>query len=253
MKEESLTSLKKFKGYRIHAKDGEIGKIEDFYFDDALWRVRHVVVDTGTWLPGKEVLLYPGALGRPDDREHDFHVGLTKKEIEESPNPESDKPMSMQAQERLYEYFSWPVNWPKGGFYNEIVPKPPFGAEPEEEREDPHLRSFNEVLGYHIQALNGEVGHIEDFIIDDEKWQIRYLVTDTRNWLPGKRVLIYPGWLDALSWDEERAYVDLSMEDIKDAPAYEHGQAITREYEEEIFEHYGKQPYWKHGKEKTLR
>jgi hypothetical protein len=241
-----LKSLGSLKGYTVHALDGDIGRVDDFYFDDALWVVRHFVVDTGHWRPGEKVLIYPGALERPDSESKTIRARLKKEQIEKSPRREEAKPLSLQYQNALYEHYGWPANWLTGGYYNEILfPKPSEGPSTAIAEEDPHLRSFNEVMGYHLQALNGEIGHIEDFIAEEKEWSLRYIVTDTRNWLPGKRVLVSPEWIEALAWGEGRAYVDLSMEDIKEAPHYDRAKPITRRYEEELFRHYGKEPYWR--------
>ena len=64
-----------------------------------------------------------------------------------------------------------------------------------EEANDVHLRSANKVTGYRIGATDGDIGHVEDFIIDDETWEIRYMVVDTQNWWPGKKVLVAPQWI----------------------------------------------------------
>ena len=99
------------------------------------------------------------------------------------------------------------------------------------------------MTGYHIEATDGEVGHVEDFIIDDETWEIRYIVVDTRNWLPGKKVLIAPRWIDRVSWNDSKVYVSLSREAIKHAPEY-HPDTLNREYERKLHDHYNRPKYW---------
>ena len=105
------------------------------------------------------------------------------------------------------------------------------------------MRSAAHVTGYHIEAKDGEIGHVEDFIIDDETWEIRYMVVDTRNWLAGKKVLIAPRWIDRVSWNDSKVYVSLSREAIKNVPEY-HQDTLNREYEGKLYDHYNRPKYW---------
>ena len=66
---------------------------------------------------------------------------------------------------------------------------------------DPHLRSSAAVTGYHIQATDGDIGHVEDFLLDDRSWTIRFMVVDTTNWWAGEKVLIAPAWIERVDWD----------------------------------------------------
>jgi hypothetical protein len=96
-----------------------------------------------------------------------------------------------------------------------------FSREEAEKKEwDPHLRSTNAVSGYHIQASDVEIGNVEDFIVDDETWAIRFLIINTRNWWPGKEVLISPKLIERVSWDESKVFVNLTSEAIKQLPEY---------------------------------
>jgi hypothetical protein len=108
---------------------------------------------------------------------------------------------------------------------------------------DPHLRSTRDVSGYDIQATDGEIGHVEDFIIEDETWMIRYLIIDTQNWWPGKKVLISPQWIERISWEESKVFVNLTCEAIKQSPEYTEA-SLTREYETALHRHYNRQEYW---------
>jgi len=109
---------------------------------------------------------------------------------------------------------------------------------------DPHLRSTRDVSGHHIQAADGEIGHVDDFIIDDETWAIRYIVIDTRNWWPGKKILVSPKWIERVSWDEAKVFVNLSRETIKRSPEYKEASLLTRDYETGLHRHYNRQGYW---------
>jgi hypothetical protein len=112
------------------------------------------------------------------------------------------------------------------------------------QRWDHHLRSTHAVTGYHIQATDGEIGHVEDFIIDDETWTIRYLLVNTLNWWPGKKVLVSPLWIDRVSWGESKVFVNLSRETIKHSPEYTEEFLLTRDYEDELHRHYNRRGYW---------
>ena len=145
---------------------------------------------------------------------------MTRKQIENSPPAESDKPVSRQFEVIYYEYYQWPVYWSgpyAWGAHPYPVPLRERAKEVEEASWDSHLRSVREVAGYGVGAADGEIGHIADFIIDDKDWAIRYLVVDTRNWWPGKHVLMVPQWIERVSWDDRTVYVDLTRDTIKDA------------------------------------
>jgi len=247
-----LRSLKEIFGYKIRATDGNIGNVHDFFFDDEIWAIRYVVVDTGTWLSGRKVLLVPSVVEQPEWERRLLPVDLRKKQVEESPEMDTDKPVSRQAEIDLHEHYDWSPYWliPPHGLAPPITPAK--GKDEEEEKEkkqegermDPHLRSVKEVMGYHIQALDGEVGHVEEFIADDSKWFIRYMVVDTRNWLPGKKVLIPPDWIERVSWEDRKVSIDLPRELIKNSPEYNPAAPVNRRYEERLYDYYGRPKYW---------
>jgi hypothetical protein len=162
---------------------------------------------------------------------------------------ESDKPVSRQFEEDYYGYYGWPVYWSgpdMWGTYPTIVPNPEQWRKPTQEEKawDPHLRSTHAVSGYHIQAADGEIGHVADFVIDDASWAIRYLIIDTQNWWPGKKALLAPQWIERVSWDESKVFVKLTRDTIKQSPEYSEDSRITREYETELYQHYDSRGYW---------
>jgi len=235
-------------GYKLGALDGEFGKVRDFYFDDQSWTIRYLVADTGGWLAGLQVLISPFAVKSIVDSIKHINVSLTAEQIAKSPPIDSDKPVSRQFELKYHQHFGWPMYWygpalwgpgPFPVFQGSI----PDDSQPEPESSgNPHLRSIGEVLGYHIRARDHEIGHVHDFLIDDENWSIRYLVVDTRNWWPGKKVLLSPQWIERVSWQEAMVHVDLLRETIKAAPEF--ARPISREYEESLYRHYEKDPYW---------
>lgn len=243
-----LHKVKTLKGYSLESLDGEIGAVKEFYFDDKQWTIRYLVADTGNWLTGRHVLISPHALVEAIKEERHISVNLTKKQIEDSPSLDSDKPISRQFEEAYNGYFEWPAYWggPYGAYpYAVVRDRQKMSDNNQGEKEwDPHLRSTLEVSSYHIQALDGEIGHVDDFVIDDETWAIRYLIIDTRNWWPGKKVLVSTQWIERVSWNESKVFVNLTREAIKQAPEYSEESLITRDYETILHVHYNRRVYW---------
>jgi hypothetical protein len=251
-----LRSIKKIHNYVLQAEDGEIGRCKDLLFDDHLWTIRYMVADTGKWLPGRQVLLSPISFGEPDWISKIFPIRLTKEKIEEAPGLDEDAPVSRQHEILWNRYYGWPYYWAgpytwgtvtyPGMLYNNALQETMKNEEEKEEEDsgDDHLRSFHEVKGYHIQATDDEVGHVVDFIVDDETWVIRYIEIDTRNWLPGKKVLLSPDWIESVDWAENKVKVALTREKIKDSPEYDPSSLVNREYEIRLYDFYGRPKYW---------
>ena len=244
-----LSKAKALKGYRLDSLDGEIGKVNEFYFDDDRWGVRYLLADTGNWLRGRTVLISPHALNEIHAEQRKISIDLTQKQIEDSPSLDSDLPVSRQFEESYYGYYGWPMYWSGPylwGYYPYVIRNRELSRDfdPSEKIWDAHLRSTDEVTGYHVEATDGSIGHIDDFVIDDENWAIRYLIIETKNWLPGKKVLISPDWIESVSWDESKLYVNVSKETIKNAPEFTDELSLTRDYENALYRHYNRQGYW---------
>jgi hypothetical protein len=242
-----LRLLASFYGYGVKATDGEIGTVHEFLFEDNTWAVKYVVVKTGSWLTGRKVLISPGLIGRPEWSLKTIPVSLAMKQVENSPDIDTDKPVSQWRLDLLHEYYGWPFLHVGEGFGPlPLAPSPAALAEmekviaSEKERSDPHLQSSRNVAGYHIQTSDDQVGHLEDFILDDQHWQIRYIVLDTKNWLPGRQILISPSWIKATSWDQRKVHVDLTSESLENSPAYDPRVPVNREYEVRLYDYYGR-------------
>ena len=108
------------------------------------------------------------------------------------------------------------------------------------QRDDPHLRSANAVLKYHIHASDGYIGRVEGLLVDDETWAIRYLIVDASNWWLGHQVLVAPQWIQGVNWFSSNVSVDLSRKTLKDAPAYAPASSLDRQQEIELLEYYGR-------------
>ena len=235
-----LTKAKTLTGYSLQSPDGELGKVKDFYFDDRYWAIRYLVADTGEWLVSRQVLISPHSLAGVFGSERNIATTLTKDQIEHSPTLNRDKPVSRQFEQEFSVFFGSPMYW---GFPNH--PGARTGSdEPGKKVNDPDLRSTNDVSGHHVQASDGEIGHVDDIIIDDETWAIRNLIVDTGDWLPGKKVLISPKWIERVSWSEKQVVVDLTREAIQQAPEYTGAPSLTRDLEIALHQHYNRPGYW---------
>jgi hypothetical protein len=243
-----LRSVKSLIGYKIEATDDVIGKVDNFLFHDSSWIIRYVVVDTGGWHPGRKVLVSAASVRQPVAEARLLRVGLTKDQVKNSPDINMDKPISRQAEIELHEHYDWKPYWIGGG-----ITAPAIDASSEQKRRaavaarekvDTSLRGAQEVIGYHIHALDGNIGHVEDFVLEDRNWIIRYLVIDTRNWLPGRSVLIAPQWIEKISWSDSKVWIDLLRDQVKDSPSYDPSAPVNQEYETRLYDFYGRPKYW---------
>lgn len=240
-----LKRLKEIIGYRLRASDGEFGKVKDFFFDDHSWTVRYLVVDTGKWLPGQQVLISPVEVQSADWADKLLVVSLTTEQIKNSPGVETDMPISRKIESELASYYGWEPYWGTLG-------GPAMGALMPVETPsatatmggDPHLRSVQECVGYHLQAKDGEIGHVDDFVAQTEDFGIRYMIVNTRNWLPGRKVLVSPAWVESFDWPNNLVHMDLTRSDIRNAPHFDPDAPLSREYEQVLHRHYHKAGYW---------
>ncbi len=227
-----LRSIKQLYGNKLGASDGEIGHVKDFYFDDQNWAVRYVVADTGSWLPGRQVLISPHSLSGLDQAGKVLRVNLTRKQIENSPSIETHKPVSRQYEEEYYRYYGWPYYWEGSGLWGmsgfpilELPPKPLPGGPVSgvgrlSESADAHLRSTQAVNGYHIQASDGTLGHICDFMMDGQSWAIRQLVIKTGHRFSGKEVQIPTSKVGRISYEQSTVSVNLTSEAVAQSPEH---------------------------------
>ncbi len=248
-------NAKKLLGFSIGATDGEIGKVKDFYFDDVTWTIRYLVVETGTWLDGRKVLISTQALRGADWEHESFPASLTKEQVKNSPDIDTTKPVSRRHELMLNQYYPWTSYWEGGlwaggvGTSGMMMPAhEPFeeaikhaaAAESGADMEyDPHLRSITNVTGYSIRNSDDNIGDVNEFIVDDESWNILFLIVDTGHWLPGKKVLLSPRWIQDMDWETEVIHVQHSAEQIKHSPPYEPDHIINTEYEKLLANHYG--------------
>ena len=245
-----LRRLDELHDFAIHASDGTIGHIKDFYFDDDAWVVRYFVVETGSWLSSRKVLISPFGTGRPDWQEKSLSASITMDQVRNSPDIDTDKPVSRQHEGEFLEYYVYPFYWGGPGLWGaENYPNPQMMVMPEfvstpsvivpiseevqppadvngldtaaTQQPDPHLRSGKIVTGYRIDAIDGEIGHVQGLLFDDETWEIRAIIVNTGSWWLGHPVLIAPQSITGVSWSDQTVSINLTREQMKDAPRYD--------------------------------
>jgi hypothetical protein len=255
-----LNCLNRIRGYDIQAHDGEIGHIQDFYFDDRAWAVRYIVADTGHWLPGRQVLLSPESLDSIDNENERVTFSLTKQQIEDSPSIEADAPVSRQMESRLVHYYGWPMYWTSMA-YPAVGYVPVTSEETAEQhvrsdvRDDaqigPKLRSLDEVSRYAIHTMDDTFGHLEDLLAQPDTWQIHYMLIDTRKWLPGRKILASVHWIREIDWNQREIVVSVTRDQVKTSPELGEFETLDRETEIQLHEHYGLPAYWQETADKT--
>jgi hypothetical protein len=243
------------KGYEVEASDGQIGTVSDLLFEDVTWVVRWLVVDVGHWLTGRKVLIPLSALEQPDRDRRQLPVKLTMQQVKDGPDVDTDQPVSRQIEATIDKYYSW-VPYPIGGAgplantmaqpfveplpFSETRPSGPASDDLEPAAPgDPHLRSVAAVTGYHIHATDGEIGHVENFLVEDHDWSIRYLTVDTKNWWPGEKVLISPRSVLKIDWTDGSIKVDIDRQKIEGGPRYDPGVTVDGAYDAKFLTYYG--------------
>jgi hypothetical protein len=236
-----LKTMNDINNYKIAAKDGHIGHVKDFLFDDLSWVIRYFVVETGAWLSSRKVLISPIAIEKPNWEEKTFPVCITKEKVRNSPDTDTDKPVSRQHEFEYFDYYDYPYYWGGLGFwgsgmypYNlhpgydnskKDISEPPLKQSKKkpaknDQVSDPNLRSCTAVTGYHIHAIDGEIGHISAMLVDESTWAVRYIVVNTSNWWGGHKVLISPKWINEINWLDRTVSIDLNQRSIKESPEY---------------------------------
>ena len=250
-----LIEAKELHGLTIHALDGEIGSVDEILFDDEHWTVRYLIVDTGGWIFGRKVLISPLSFGTVGWEQHTLHVNLTREQIEKSPGVETDQPVSRQWERNYYNHYAWPYYWDGMGGWGAYWYPGTLLAQPAGDGETPqqiaddlaqdhadaHLRSTKEVTGYGISATDGHLGHVQDFIVNDETWRVCYLGVDTRDNWPGKKVLLPPDWIEQVNWPDKSVTVSVTRDQVQNAPDWDTRQPISPSFEDELYVYYAKQ------------
>ena len=256
-----LRTLKDLTDFAVDASDGRVGALKDLLFDDQAWAVRFLVVKSDEWLAGRTVLVSPIAVGHPDPGGRALAAAVTREQVRRSPDVDAEKPVSRQHEVENYGYYGYPFYWGGTGMWGNCA-RPAamlamLGGEASEELtegqqrfvaaqaefhrqrgDDPHLRSCRTVVGYHIEAKDGRLGHVEGFVVDDETWAVRYLIVDTSDWWLGHQVLIAPEWIVDVNWLEATVLLELTRQAVKDAPPYDGHTMPDEDHERALHAHH---------------
>lgn len=246
--------------FSMKATDDELGSIDDFYFDSDSFKVRYFVGDTRTWFFGGKVLLSPESFTSLDVEEQQIELNLTKEQIKNSPKPDEDAPVSRQFEQRLNNYYGWPVYWagamgnPTSAQQAAVPLVPPVNNLEDESTSDPvqdrieqevSLRSMNEIKGYTVHVKDGEIGKVSDFLLDHQTWDIRYLEINVGGFLQKEHIILLPSAVEEINALDKTITIDVEKNKIDNAPHYEDYSNLTREDEESLYAHYENMPYWK--------
>ena len=262
-----LRSLQDLENYEIGAIDGGIGHVKDFYFDDHTWVVRYLVVETGHWLASRKVLISPISIHDPDWANKLLPVSITKEQVKNSPEMDTQKPVSRQSEMQYLAHYGYPYYWEGDGLWGSGMF--PYAMSPENtgssanrieretvrneaatkdralrQKEDPNLRSCLDVVGHNIHAIDGEIGHVAALLVDEETWAIRYFVIDTSNGWIGHQVLIAPQWITNVSWENRSVTVGLTRESVRTAPSFDSTRELNRGEEVGLYRHHQRHGYW---------
>jgi hypothetical protein len=218
-----LQDSRQLYGKKLAATDGPIGHVKDFYFDDVLWVIRYIVVDTGSWLSGRLVLLTPHAFGRLDQSEDELLVSLTKKQIQEAPSVSAHETVTRQFEEQYYRSYGWPVYWQGGRMWGDSGTPPvasPLSENIEvrkalEPPEDRHLESTKVVTGYRFEATDGAIGRVAGFRVDPDSWAIRDLVVELTHWPMGKPILVSTVAIKGIEFKDKKVLAKLTKAQIQ--------------------------------------
>ncbi|MGC1331134.1 PRC-barrel domain-containing protein [Pseudomonas sp.] len=239
-----LRSMHDLTHYTLGATDGDIGEVKDVYFDDATWVIRYFVVETGSWLKSRRVLISTQSIQHCDDETRQLTLSITREQVKASPDIDTHKPVSRQHEMDHLGYYGYPYYWGTGGLWNSARADASAPDKVIEPKDNLRLRSGQQVSGYHIQATDGEIGHVDSLLINDASWAVQYLVVNTSNWWVGHKVLIAPEWTEAVSWEEQKVFLDLDRASIQASPAYDEAVALSREHETVLYAHYQRTVYW---------
>ena len=255
-----FTSLSYLHGAKVTARDGDIGKVKEALFDDRSWVLRYLVVETGNWLQDRQVLISPYAVQHPVGHDKHLHLSLSQQQVRDSPPVDTHLPVSRQQERELLTHYGYPSYWEGDALWG-------MGATPGAEHrllsmehqaanramldrdatnnQDSHLRSSTEVSGYEIQATDHVIGKVDDLVIDDANWALRYLVVETSSWWQGgRKVLIGMNWADRIDAQAKKFHVKLSREEVKNSPPFDDVASIHREYELLLHRKVKRVGYW---------
>ncbi len=202
-------TVRQFKRDSVLATDGPAGRVVDLYFDDQSWKVRYLVIDAGGWFTPHPVLLLPESINAEASGEGVLRLRLRQRQVNEAPAADSARPVFRQTQLAQAVHFGYPYYWSglmlwagvAAGRSREEAER---AAHAELARGDPHLRSGAALIGCRVEARDGMLGEVHDFVVDERAWAISAVVLETRKWLPGGKRRIAPAAIERIDWSEQR-------------------------------------------------
>jgi uncharacterized protein YrrD len=240
-----LQRLDNFRGLTLQALDGELGRIDDFRFDHQRWTVRYLVVETGSWF-GRHVLVSPISTGQPDWVEDRLDVRLTRDQIRNSPEVPAGKPIDRETEAAYAAYYGYPPYWGGPRLWGSAAAPRELGGPPPADYTPPPermhlagraLRSLHALRGQHVHARDGDIGHVDDGVIDDETWHIAYLLVDTSNWIGGLHVLVPTALVRDVEWTKGLV-IDATRDLIQSGPRCDPALPLDRTISDALERHY---------------
>ncbi len=239
-----LRTARTLKNYKLECIDGELGKAKEFHFDTQCWIVRYLIAETGSWLAGRKILISPHAMDSIRREDQHIFIDLNKNQIKDAPLLYNNHPISREFEEENCRYYDWPIYWHSQSFGEQQPRLRNRNYDQWNECKhdnivcDIRLRSTLEINDFHIQTLDNDIGHIEDFIIDDAAWVIRYLIVSIRSGWPEYRVLIPPQWINRISDTEGKVFVSFNRESFDQMQEYTEESLLNLNYETELCSNY---------------
>jgi hypothetical protein len=226
-----LRGVETLYGYTILAKGGAVGQIYDFLFDEETWEMRYLVINTSIRLSGRKVLIPVFALEHMNQRSRKATVPLTKEQVKNCPGIDTATLMSRQTQHHLNEIYPLFQYWAMSGYVSASLPLPLASNQQSQPRETNTIfRSVEDVANCRIQATDGNIGGIEDIVVDDESWSIRYIVAHPKKWLSGRTFWITPTWVKTIDWEDRQVFLEVSKKHLKNSPDYNSSDEGEREF-----------------------
>lgn len=229
-------------GFSLSATDGEIGKVKDFYFDDNTWKIRYLVVETGNWLFGRKVLIAPHAILHSLEESRTIAVSMTKEQVKNSPDIDTDKPVSKQSEADLYQHYAWPYGSAGMGYPSAamITGAAELSNEMDnvEHHYDKHLRSYKHITDYKVYNEDGPVGDTEDFLLNTEDWTLPYLIVHTPVSSSNEKTVIPTRKIRSIDLNTYMVLIDLSTASLASSLKIAPGGFLSEEQQQRLFNNF---------------
>ncbi len=229
-----LRSMKELFGYSVAAIDGSLGKLEDFLFDERSHDLRYLVADTGGWFDRRHLLVAPAAFGHTHWPARDFPVRISREQAAASPALVADAALSRRHEVALHSFFEWMPYWLS---HSNGVPTAHVAAPDGGDEAAPSLCRAARLIGYQAQGTDSEIGHVVDFLIDDDQWKVRDVIVDTESWGEPRTVIVSMALFRGIDAAAEKLLVGLTARLVRECPVFD-PQAIAGSRSEVVFHDY---------------